>query len=62
MKNKLEEFVGMKVAIRSVRIPDGQIVTLNKDKFGVYWDEPPCHKSRPEDEKKLEVFILNKIK
>ena len=56
--NNLDCLVGREVAIRSERIPRGMIVTLHKDRWGVYWDEPPCHKAHASDEDGFEVFTL----
>lgn len=56
--DNLDCLVGREVAIRSGRFPDGKIVTLRKDRWGVYWDEPPFHKAHASEEDDLEVFTL----
>jgi hypothetical protein len=56
--DNLDCLVGSEVAIRSERHPQGMIVRLQKDRWGVYFDEPPFHKAYVSDEDDLEVFEL----
>ena len=57
----MEDKVGTEVAIRSDRYRDGRIVTLEKDRWGIFWSDN-WHKERPEDEDNLEMFELVPIK
>jgi hypothetical protein len=58
--DKLNSFIGEYVAIRSKRWRDGKIVKLQKDKYGIYWDEG-WWKIRIEEEEALQIYSLTSV-
>lgn len=48
------------VLIQSERHPNGYICDLQKDKFGIFWEEG-FQKCRPEEEQKLKMFAIFQI-
>jgi hypothetical protein len=57
----LSHLVGKEVAVRSLRIPHGKIVRLEKDRWGIFWSES-FQKARVENEESLKVYKLSRIK